>query len=360
MEKKRPIIVFNQIEYKLSTYPDESSITRYVSQQLKTKLGLKEEPVFEGFHEVNCSYIVRLRLLKETNDLPEHVYVKLFKKKVSNVNVPFAPFENSYRSMQQLSNIAKSIPSLAVQKPLIALPEINAVVMEWVNGTSLTEFMVHSNRSSSEKEKQVLETNFELLGKTTGFIHNQSLTLGEIPTKFSTTLDLNLNHIQNLLIHSYLRNSKIAKHAFTYLKNSLLKDMTSTWIHGDLSPTNVLLTQENKIVLIDFEHSRFDSPYFDLGSFTVRASIYLGHNPLRYSNSYNNKLISKFLKGYFSSSNQQFSIEMLRYYQIFDLLQYILNHFSSSNDYLSSQNLFALFSLKRLCDFHRDFPYSPN
>jgi thiamine kinase-like enzyme len=357
MEKECPIIVFNQLEKKLSSYPDKTAITRYVSHQLKIKLQLSEEPIFEGFREVNCSYILRLRLLQENSDLPEHIYVKLFKKKVPNVNVSYAPFENSYKSMKQLCNLSKIIPSLVVQKPLIMLPEVNAVVMEWVNGTSLTEFMLYSDRFSSEKEKQRLEANFELLGRTMGFIHNQSLSLNENQPKFNDILTLNLNHLQNLLNNSYLKNSRTANHALTYLKKASFKNIATTWVHGDLSPTNVLLTQDNKIVLIDFEHSRFDSPYFDIGSFTVRASIYLGHNPLRFSHSYNNKLINKFLKGYFFSSNKHFSIEMLRYFQIFDLLQFILNHFWSSRDYLSYQNLFALFSLKSLCDYHRNFSY---
>jgi thiamine kinase-like enzyme len=357
MEKKCPIFVFNQLEHKLSGYDDKFEITKYVSQQLRIKLELKEEPIFEDFREVNCSYILRLRLCQEKNGLPEHIYVKFFKKKVPNVNVSFAPFENSYKYMKQMSNLTKDIPTLVAQKPLLILPEVNAVVMEWVNGTSLTEFMMYSNRFSSEKEKRVLELNFELLGRTMGLIHNQSLSLGEIPPKFNDILSLNINHIQNLLIHSYLKNSRIVKHALSYLKDASLKNETTTWIHGDLSPTNVLFTQDNRIVLIDFEHSRFDSPYFDVGSFTVRASIYLGHNPLRFSNGYNNKLINKFLKGYFLSSNQQFSIEMLRYFQIFDLLQFILNHFWSYRDYLSNQNLYALFLLESLCDFHRNFPY---
>ena len=357
MEKKCPIFVFNQLEHKLSGYDDKFEITKYVSQQLKIKLKLGEEPIFEGFREVNCSYILRLRLCQEKNDLPEHIYVKFFKKKMPNVNVSYAPFENSYKYMKHMSNLTKDIPALTAQKPLLILPEVNAVVMEWVNGTSLTDFMVYSNRFSSEKEKQRLEANFELLGRTMGFIHNQSLSLNENQPKFNDILSLNLNHLENLLSHSYLKNSRTANHAMKYLKNASFKNIATTWIHGDLSPTNVLFTQDNRIVLIDFEHSRFDSPYFDVGSFTVRASIYLGHNPLRFSQSYNNKLISKFLKGYFFSSNQKFSIEMLRYFQIFDLLQFILNHFWSSQDYLSHQNLFALFSLKRLCDFHRDFSY---
>ena len=358
MEKECPIIVFNQLEKKLSSYPDKITITRYVSHQLMTKLQLREEPIFEGFREVNCSYILRLKLIQENSDLPEHIYVKLFKKKVPNVNVSYAPFENSYKSMKQLRSLSKIIPSLVVQKPLMMLPEVNAVVMEWVNGTSLTEFMLYSDRFSSEKEKQRLEANFELLGRTMGFIHKQSLSLNDQP-KFNDILSLNLSHLENLLLHSYLKNSRTANHALKYLKNASFKNMPTSWVHGDLSPTNVLLTQDNRIVLIDFEHSRFDSPYFDIGSFTVRASIYLGHNPLRFSLSYNNKLINKFLKGYFFSSNQQFSVEILRYFQIFDLLQFILNHFWSSRDYLSYQNLFAFFSLKSLCDFHRGFSYQP-
>jgi aminoglycoside phosphotransferase (APT) family kinase protein len=267
---------------------------------------------------------------------------------VANVNVQYSPSENSYKSMKRLRDLSVDIPSLVIQKPLATLPEVNALVMEWVNGTNLTDIMQYSTRFSSEKEKKLLENSFENLGRTMELVHSRTLAVDANSSEFSNNLSLNMNHIENLLKNSLLKNSKLIKQAFIFLRNTPLQDLTTTWVHGDLSPTNVIITRDNKILIIDFEHSRFDSPYFDLGSFVVRSKIYFGHNPIRYSINYNNNLINKFLTGYFSLPNHKFSKEMLRYYEIFDLLQFVLNHVFSNQDYFSIQNLIALFLLRSL------------
>lgn len=54
------------------------------------------------------------------------------------------------------------------------------------------------------------------------------------------------------------------------------------WTHGDLVHSNVLITNQNKVALLDFAESRFDSPYHDISRFTVRTLIDFGYNPLRY------------------------------------------------------------------------------
>lgn len=79
--------------------------------------------------------------------------------------------------------------------------------------------------------------------------------------------NLNINNMK-IIEHNYnsfLQNTKIPKKHLLIYKKIVSELNTIPWgfSHNDLNLENILLTNENKIVFIDFEWSRINHPYWD-------------------------------------------------------------------------------------------------
>ena len=333
-------------------YTDEFSAARYLSTLVRAKLGLKEDPILKGFRETNRSYIFRFRMYHKSADLPADIAVKVFKTKCKkNVGIPDVSFTNLKKVITQFSDLCADIPQLVVPKPLVDMPEVNGIVREWVDGTSLVELMRYGSRFSTQKEREILENHFEQVGKTIGLIQNKSCSYSILSeAEQYAILKSKINSVQFLGYNPCLKKLRIVKSAFAYLRNGLAtaakKNMFITWTHGDFIHSNIVFTPNDKISLIDLADSKCDSPYIDLGSFTIRTLIDYGYNPIRFNNGYLHKLNGKFLKGYFDSSEHNFSLKIFQYYQIFNLYNYILD----SRKPFSPRTCVSLILLKTLLE----------
>lgn len=299
-----------------------------IIQCLKNKLGGNMDArglTYEGFAETASSYL--FRFMQKTNSFPKtkQVLVKLFK---SNHCVDLAtnPTENSYNFLVYLNRIVSDNPHIAIPKQIAILPELNGIVKEWVDGDSLQELMRRGGRFAPKEKRRILEAHFRNIGEAIGFLHLKTYDQSRCSAKLHMDRKLeNLcKSIKQLRFNLY---SKQLRRALEYVKQTNSKIswnlVGTSWVHGDFVHSNILVTNQGRIGILDFSDSRFDSPLFDISRFMVRTIIDFGYMPNRFSKQYLLELNESFLQGYSSLFGKEISNDLLMFYSIFNIIQSI-------------------------------------
>jgi tRNA A-37 threonylcarbamoyl transferase component Bud32 len=325
-------------------------------KQLNDQLNLGKI-YYQNFSETRSSYLFRLRA-SSLVDAHKELVVKIYKININDSGLN--PSENEYHFLKTLNSLSSDIPQLVIPKAIMHIPEVNAVVMEFIHGNNLQGYMPLGERLSSASEKKRLEAYFKYLGNIIGLIHAR--TYKSNSEKPSTYMNARFNYLKNQVRYSHIGPFK--KYVDKGLKcieegvSTLSKTGQGiTWTHGDLCHSNVLFTPyENKIALIDFAESRFDSPYHDISRFSLRTLLH-GSRPHKYSSRYLQKLNDEFIRGYINSFPYKISRDFFLLYSIFNLIQFISFLYKSEFSELKSlRNWYALYLLNNMCNhFYREF-----
>lgn len=334
------------------TTKNKTTVVKYLMEHVKDRLEIEKELSYHGFDETRTSYLLIFTTCKRSAMGVQKIVVKLYKMKRS-VDVPCNPSENEYKFLKQLNYVLSDIPQLVIPRPIARLPKINCIIMEWVDGISLQKLMPLGGRFSSEDEKRMLEAYFRNAGKAIGLI--QSRTYGQNAGKAKPYMDAKLRSIKKQVQYSYLKNySKYVERALKCIDEAIPTiswgKVGSAWTHGDFVHSNVLITNEGKIAILDLAESRFDSPYHDISRFTVRTMIDYGYVQHKYSPRYLHGLNHNFLNGYLRSFPHKISDDLLLLYDIFNLLQFISFLYEPClRSFLSLRDWYALFLLRKKC-----------
>jgi serine/threonine protein kinase len=329
-----------------------TTVVKYLMEHVKDRLEIEEELSYHGFDETRTSYLFIFTTSKCSVMGVQKIVAKLYKMKRS-VDVPCNPSGNEYKFLKQLNYVLFDIPQLVIPRPIARLPKINCIIIEWVDGISLQKLMPAGGRFGSEDEKRMLEAHFRNAGKAIGLI--QSRTHGQNAGKAKSYMDAKLRSIKKQAQHSYLKNyCKYIERALKCIDEAIPTiswgKVGSAWTHGDFVCSNILITNEGKIAILDLAESRFDSPYHDISRFTVRTIIDYGYVWHKYSSSYLHGLNHNFLNGYLSSFPHKISDDLLVLYDIFNLLQFISFLYEPClRSFLSLRDWYALFLLRKKC-----------
>jgi thiamine kinase-like enzyme len=327
---------------------NETAALKYVLERLEDSFPLDKI----SYQRLKSSTANIYKINFGSSDTSKKIIVKIYKKN-KNLDTDVSSSKNDYNFLNQLSKYCFNISDLLIPRVIMHLPEINCIVMESEDGLSLKEHILLNSRSSSKKEWNKIEVYYMKVGRVIGLI--QTRTYKQTSDNSTSYLIKKLERIKTQI--KYLRIVPLQQYfrpALRYIEEvSVSRDLGIAWTHGDLNPGNILINNQDKVVLLDFAESRFDSPYYDISSFTVRTLIDYGYNPLRYSSYHLQRLNYNFLKGYSSSFPHKISDKIFNYYSILQLIQYnSLLYKSRIFSLVSPRDLYALLVLRNACKYY--------
>lgn len=331
---------------------------KIVNQLLDTTaelLRLGKKPKIIGYSDSRTCQSFKLELC-DSQLTPRRVIAILYKTRKAEDAI-HNPSENVYNSLLKLAqlNARVPVPKLVIPRPIAKLPEMNGVIMEYVDGTTFDTYMRASFKRQSyfKKRRQILTEYFRSAGELIGLIHAETSKPDVANAKFY--FESKMEAIKSKIRKSHFNNLKIFRETLM-----LLNEVASTisWkrnscslIHGDFVHNNLIITADGKIAIIDWAESRLDSPYHDLSRFTVRTILDYGDNPKCRSN-FLTDLNHNFLNSYFCAHKKlKANNELYCFYCIFNTLQFISFLCEGLRNYLScafiKRDLFALFLLNQ-------------
>ncbi|WP_262695892.1 phosphotransferase family protein [Kordiimonas aquimaris] len=209
----------------------------------------------------------KCNIFKITNNQDTHTLaLKVYRDGKTNARGP----QNQYEALQQLERTSGSA-AINAPRAHAFLPDVNAIVMDWVDAPPLRNALWRSAFSSEDKLAYV-KSAAQWLRR---FHENSGI---ENKPFDATAL---CNQIENRLEQSPasavdMRDSALFKSAYERLKtiastNSVLAPHAK--LHGDFTPTNILI-KDNDAVGIDIWGVRYGTIYEDV----ARILTYLGIN----------------------------------------------------------------------------------
>jgi hypothetical protein len=230
-----------------------------------------------------------------------------------------------YQSMERLYNWfrGQEANGLYCIPPETYIPEINAIVMHYVDGKSLYHASLTLSRllrpGASAHARQLLYDT----GRWLRHFHN--IPLGEVPTERAHSP---ANSVAALCHEAdKLAAFGVSLTSFTDWSQALkilqsLSDDRRVWAHGDFHMRNTLVLPGGSILCFDTAFERTDSPYYDMGKFVAdlksRRSRILRWGLLP-SDHETRVLANAFLSGYFQK--EPWDVRLLSLYEGQFLLQ---------------------------------------
>lgn len=313
----------------------EQEFVNYLQSGLEKKLGANRV-IYEGFNERMYNYIFTFN--HKTNEKTEkQILVKIAKLSKSNPDI-YLPGHwqmsgNSYDSLVYLDKAVPKNSKITIPSPILEFPEVGGFAREWIAGDCLLDFMPMGKRSASEQDHSRLKKQFREVGEAIGILHAKTFdpkrNVAQKPIKKYTE---NLsNWFSKFKINPYLISTRRALN-FVKKQNSNIEwnSVGTSWVHGDLIPANIILTGNGETSIIDMEHSKFDSPMFDISWFMVRTSIDYGWRAHLYSIKFMNELNTQFLQGYISEFREGFNEQLYMLYAVLNILQCIYLEYTTS------------------------------
>ncbi len=230
-----------------------------------------------------------------------------------------------YSSMERIYDLFRDQEGNGLHciPPQTYLPEINAIVMDYVEGKSL----YHSSLTLSQLLRPGASANARKLLYNTGrwLRRFHSLPLGEVPAERQYGP---ADSVKALCAEAEKLNTfGISLDSFPDWQKALnilnrLSDEKRVWVHGDFHMRNTLVINGEGILCFDTAFERTDSPYYDMGTFIAdlksRRSRILRWGLLP-SDHETRVLSNAFLSGYFQS--EQWDVRLLLLYEGKFLLQ---------------------------------------
>lgn len=158
--------------------------------------------------------------------------------------------------------------SFSAIQPHAYIPQINAVVMDWVSGKTLYKKCFSICLLSSRRGVRQAEQLFFLTGQWLRKFHEISMI-----NKPSNELIAQSDPVDKLIERvDDLKNCGVIPFSPDLLEKiiSILRRVNighRRWIHSDFHLQNVLVLSNGKVLAIDTAMSMFDSPLYDLGKF---------------------------------------------------------------------------------------------
>lgn len=316
----------------------------------------KDELTYLGFNEFRTCFIFRFGIYKTPHKEYPEIFIKIFKREKSE-DINRNPSRNEYEFLRQLNLLLSDVPWITIPKPIMLLPKQNGFAMDAVYGTDLHKLTsLYGGRFTSQKQK--LKMYYKNVGKAIGLI--QAMTYKPASNKAELYINMELDRILKKQIRSAPRiYLNYIKQAINCVKEAILtfswENVGIAWTHGDFVHSNIKISEQNRVGIIDFSESRFDSPYFDLSRFTLRTLLNYSPFRIKYSSCFLNELNNDFLKGYELNSVIEFDESLYNIYTIFILLREIDFLFNTNLRYfLSPKNWYGLLLLRRLTRKYRD------
>lgn len=312
----------------------EQEFVDYIEKRLKAQLG-SNKITYTGFKEKTLNYLFTFN--QKTEKEEKQILVKIAKLSKSNPDI-YLPGHwqksgNSYDSIVYLDKIIPENSKIAVPAPILNFPELKGFAREWIAGDCLLDFMHLAERSASDEDHSKLKEQFRNIGEAIGILHTKTYDArGNISQKPTNQYITNLsNWFSRFKINPYTRSIRAALN-FAKIQSATIDwdNVSTSWVHGDLIPANIILTKNNKISIIDMEHSKFDSPMYDVSWFMVRTLIDNGYRTHKYSTKYLNELNSQFLQGYLTEFKEDFNQQIFMLYSVLNILQCIYLEYTTS------------------------------
>lgn len=331
-------------------------IERYISRQIKAKLCLEKEPVFAGFAKSTNAYLLKYVVTNESQIEDAVLIAKIYRTKRS-IDTTVNPSDNAYLFLTLFYDLSSEITQLVMPKPIMKLTTINGYVREWVEGVTLNSIL----KISSDFRNEKIINYFKNVGSVIGNFHNKTYCPNAESAESYTILKL--KKTRNEISNSYLKRSKLINQVMNHLEEEIStiswKNVGLTLTHGDFVHSNILITANGDLSLIDCAESRFDLPYQDVSRFIVRTKIDYGGKPIKHNTKCIDELNRNFLNSYLNSTNYKFSYDIFYYFYIFNIVQFlsIINN-RGFNSFFSYRDWYSLSILKKYVE--RNFAGEPN
>lgn len=230
-----------------------------------------------------------------------------------------------YETMTTVFNhfINDSSPLLSAPCPVAYLPNINAILMEYVAGTALYHECFDPRRWLTRPGQRRAQRIMAHTGHWLRRFHH--LPLGKVPAGRSfgpaDTFQALLQETERLRLLGLDTNKyPLWPQTLTALQN--VSDAHRVWTHGDFHMRNVLVLPDEGILGFDTALERADSPYADLGKFIAdlrtRRALILSAGLLPPAN-FVQGLARAFLSGYLAGDKLDF--HLLALYEGFYIFQ---------------------------------------
>ena len=165
----------------------------------------------------------------------------------------------------------------------------NYLIMEYIEGIMLLDFI------KINKRKQII-------------INKLCYKAGGLLNKFHKIInyDIKKTEKEKIKINSNVI-SRIKKSNLIVFKNKIIrmiqKNNKNLYLHGDFSPTNIIITDDLKLYLLDFGYTfTKECIYYDIARFSVTLETFLLKDKLLHPRLFKTKKwLKSFLDGYFQN-----------------------------------------------------------
>jgi thiamine kinase-like enzyme len=292
---------------------------------LSMRFGLGQDMKFYDLTEYRRSYIYRFKQRDSQYAGDKGLITVKIIKQNQNIGISKNLAENEYKNLETIHKLSGTIHNLVIPKPLKLLRNQNGIIMENVDAASLREVMHGNNWLNSESRSKKLKPIFGDIGRILGTLQLNTYSSDCSIDKKKFVIDLRT--IETLTRNSFIRRTpRVIKQALVRINDAISTvdwaKIGLVWVHGDLIPSNILVTRNGKIGLIDFDKSRFGSPYHDISHFVVRTLLDFSYN-FKYSSKCIGKLNQNFLTEYIRSFPYKLKDNLFWLYCSFNTLQNI-------------------------------------
>jgi len=219
-------------------------------------------------------------------------------------------FEIEFKLMTDIWDLSEG--KISMPQPLFLIENRGFLMTECL-GLTFKEIYYSSLLNFSQRKK--VKNKIEMVGKWLGSFH--SLTLNKI-----SYIDLYSNRRKNLIRMIDSINSKaditvisIMKKVVDSIDNvNTADEIEVAQLHGNFALRNMIVDSHH-VSLIDFEDSKKDCIYYDLGMFVAEL---MNKSILLFNTVYNNHLIKAFIQSY--SSHVRIDKNILNSYILYHLI----------------------------------------
>ncbi|NPV65558.1 MAG: phosphotransferase [Anaerolineae bacterium] len=157
-------------------------------------------------------------------------------------------------------------PHLRAVHPEAYLPDINALIMDFVPGQPLYDNNLSPRHLLSRQGMKQAMHMLQRCGKWLHWLHELPVDNAPADRCFgpADSLAILLEHVQQLRACGVdLESWPLWQPTLTALQQ--VSDDRQVWVHGDLHARNFFLLPDQSVVSMDTALDRLDSPYYDLG-----------------------------------------------------------------------------------------------
>lgn len=244
----------------------------------------------------------------------------IYRVSCNNINYIYKTIGSSRKSLDEFEiefNLMKLIwesskGNVAMPQPLLLI-ENNGFLMTECSGITLKD-EYYSSLFKLHKRSNVKNT-MDLLGKWLGSFHLTTLNEAEYFDCYTNRRNNLIRMVESVALVSNDNVSSVMDEVVSYFdKVNAVDNIEFCQLHGNFALRNIIV-DNNHVSLIDFEDSKKDCIYYDIGMFIAEL---MNKSILLFNTFYNNQLVQLFTLSY--AAEIKFNKKILDSYILYHLV----------------------------------------